>query len=73
MLEVISMVEDIADRSLDIEVAGDGKGDVRRTAADTSRARYAWDGGPAPTLIEGLLPQLAWVQARSAHHGRALT
>ena len=26
-------------RSLDIEVAGDGKGDVRRTAADTSGAR----------------------------------
>ncbi len=65
MLQVISMVEDIADRSLDIEVAGDGKGDVRRTAADTSRARYALGWRPSTTLIEGLSHQLAWVQARS--------
>jgi UDP-glucuronate 4-epimerase len=65
MLEVISMIEAIAGQSLDIAVAGDGKGDVRRTAADTRNARHALGWAPSTTLIEGLTNQYAWVAARS--------
>ncbi len=65
MLQVISTIEDIAGHSLDIETAGDGKGDVRRTAADTRIARHALGWSPSTTLVEGLTNQLDWVRARS--------
>ena len=65
MLRVISTIEDIAGRSLDIETAADGKGDVRRTAADTRIARHALGWAPTTTLVAGLTNQLAWVRARS--------
>jgi UDP-glucuronate 4-epimerase len=65
MLEVISTIEDIAGKSLDVKTAGDGKGDVRRTAADTRVARHALGWAPTTTLVEGLANQLAWVRARS--------
>jgi UDP-glucuronate 4-epimerase len=65
MLQVISTIEDIAGKSLLIQTAGDGKGDVRRTAADTRIARHALGWSPSTTLVEGLTNQLAWVQARS--------
>jgi UDP-glucose 4-epimerase len=44
MLQVISTIEDIAGKPLDIRAAGDGKGDVRRTAADTRTARHVGMG-----------------------------
>jgi len=65
MLQVISTIEEIAGKQLDIETAGDGKGDVRRTAADTRIARHALGWAPTTTLVEGLTNQLAWVRARS--------
>jgi UDP-glucuronate 4-epimerase len=65
MLEVISTIEHLAGKSLDIHTAGDGKGDVRRTAADTRIARHALGWSPTTTLVEGLANQLAWVRARS--------
>jgi UDP-glucuronate 4-epimerase len=65
MLQVISTIEALAGTSLDIHRTGDGKGDVRRTAADTRIARHALGWSPSTTLVEGLANQLAWVQARS--------
>ncbi|MEY2451318.1 MAG: UDP-glucuronate 4-epimerase [Acidimicrobiaceae bacterium] len=65
MLQVISIVEDLAEKSLDIQTAEDSKGDVRRTAADTRIARQALGWSPSTTLVEGLANQLAWVRARS--------
>jgi UDP-glucuronate 4-epimerase len=65
MLQVISTIEDIAGHSLDIQTTGDGKGDVRRTAADTRIARHALGWSPSTTLVEGLTNQLDWVRARS--------
>jgi nucleoside-diphosphate-sugar epimerase len=65
MLQVISTIEALAGASLDIQRTGDGKGDVRRTAADTRIARHALGWSPSTTLVEGLANQLAWVQARS--------
>ena len=68
MLEVISIIEDLAGKSLDISVAADGKGDVRRTAADTRVARHALGWVPSTTVVEGLANQVAWVRARSHVH-----
>ena len=65
MLQVISTIEEIAGISLDIQTASDGKGDVRRTAADTRVARHALGWSPKTTLVEGLANQIAWVRARS--------
>ncbi|MEP7112043.1 MAG: GDP-mannose 4,6-dehydratase [Ilumatobacteraceae bacterium] len=65
MLQVISTIEDLAGASLDIHSTGDGKGDVRRTAADTRVARHALGWSPSTTLVEGLANQLAWVRGRS--------
>lgn len=65
MLQVISTIEELAGRSLDIQLAGDGKGDVRRTAADTCIARHALGWAPSTSLGDGLANQLDWVRARS--------
>jgi nucleoside-diphosphate-sugar epimerase len=65
MRHVIATIEDLTGRSLDIERTGDGKGDVRRTAADTQLARHTLRWLPVTTLRDGLSNQLAWVEARS--------
>lgn len=65
MLQVISTIEDLAGKPLDIRRAGDGQGDVRRTAADTRIARHALGWSPNTPLIDGLADQLDWVQARA--------
>ena len=65
MLEVISTIEELAGRLLDVARTGDGKGDVRRTAADTRAARHALGWAPTTSLLTGLSHQLDWVRARS--------
>jgi nucleoside-diphosphate-sugar epimerase len=65
MLEVISTIEELAGRLLDITRTGDGRGDVRRTAADTRVARHALGWAPTTSLRDGLANQLDWVRARS--------
>jgi nucleoside-diphosphate-sugar epimerase len=65
MLDVISTIEDLSGRSLDIRRSGDGKGDVRRTAANTEVARHTLGWSPSTSLRAGLANQLDWVRARS--------
>lgn len=65
MLEVIATIGELAGAPLDIDSAADGKGDVRRTAADTGLARAALGWQPTMGLREGLSRQLEWVRARS--------
>jgi nucleoside-diphosphate-sugar epimerase len=65
MRQVIATIEELSGRSLDIDRAGDGKGDVRRTAADTQLARYALGWAPTTTLRDGLAAELDWVRAHS--------
>ena len=65
MLQVISTIEHLAGEPLDIRSAADGKGDVRRTAADTRIARHALGWSPTMSLVDGLSNQLDWVRARS--------
>lgn len=65
MLQVIATIEELSGRLLDIRRSGDGKGDVRRTAADTRAARHALGWQPTTSLQTGLADQLEWVRARS--------
>ena len=65
MSQVISTIEHLAGKPLDIRPAEDGKGDVRRTAADTRIARHALGWSPTMSLVEGLANQLDWVRTRS--------
>jgi len=65
MLHVVSTIEHLAGVSLDVRAAADGKGDVRRTAADTRVARHALGWSPRTSLVDGLSNPLDWVRSRS--------
>jgi nucleoside-diphosphate-sugar epimerase len=60
LLEVIALVEELTGRRLDTRLAPAAAGDVRRTAADTTRIRAALGWEPATSLEDGLSAQLAW-------------
>lgn len=64
MREVIDTVERLAGRAVAIDQRGDQKGDVRRTAADTSIARGALGWRPRTGLDDGLRNELDWVASR---------
>jgi len=66
MNEVIRAVETLAQTALPIERAAVQVGDVRRTGADTSRARLRLGWTPAITLLDGLRSELDWVRDRHA-------
>jgi UDP-glucuronate 4-epimerase len=60
LLEVIALVEELAGRRLDARHKAAAAGDVRRTAADTTRIRAALGWEPATSLEDGLSAQLEW-------------
>jgi UDP-glucuronate 4-epimerase len=62
--EIIEISEALTKRSLDARYIAPAAGDVRRTAADTSRicADVGWT--PTTPLEEGIASQLAWVMSR---------
>jgi UDP-glucuronate 4-epimerase len=60
LLEVIALLEEHAGRRLDIRHEPAAAGDVRRTAADTTRIRAALGWEAATSLEDGLSAQLAW-------------
>jgi UDP-glucuronate 4-epimerase len=64
MRQVIAIVEALAGRSLAITRTADQPGDVRRTGADTTRARERLGWRPTVPLIEGLAGELTWVGSR---------
>jgi nucleoside-diphosphate-sugar epimerase len=61
---VISVLESLAGRDAVLDRRPDQVGDVRRTAADTARARGDLGWAPTIDLHEGLRSQLDWVMAR---------
>lgn len=66
MNEVVAVIERLAGASLPIVRSGDQRGDVRRTAADTTVARSSLGWTPATDLVTGLQEELSWVRR---HHG----
>ena len=66
MLEAIVLLEEIADRSLDIRHVDRARGDVARTKADVSRIRDALGWEPSVPLADGLTRMWSWASARVA-------
>jgi UDP-glucuronate 4-epimerase len=64
MREVLAIVEQLAGRPIDVRIQSDAPGDVRRTAADTTRIRRELGWQPAVALDEGLKAQFEWTLGR---------
>jgi UDP-glucuronate 4-epimerase len=60
--DVLDLIASLLGREPKIEQHGELKGDVRDTAADTSRAREVLGWTPAVGLAEGLANEFAWLQ-----------
>jgi UDP-glucuronate 4-epimerase len=66
MEEAIAVLERVAGKELDVERAPAAAGDMRRTAADTSRIRSELGWSPTTALEDGLRLQWEWAAARVA-------
>src|SRR4051812_16218725 len=64
LAEVVEMLEDLAGETALLDRRPDRVGDVKRTSADTARAREDLGWQPTVGLREGLHSQLEWVRAR---------
>jgi UDP-glucuronate 4-epimerase len=62
--EVVALLEDLSGETAVLDRRPSQTGDVRRTAADTTRAHADLGWEPSIGLREGLRSQLDWVQAR---------
>jgi nucleoside-diphosphate-sugar epimerase len=63
---IIELCEELGAGVVEIECGAVAAGDVRRTAADTSRIRADLGWSPQTPLEEGLISQLAWTMSRGA-------
>jgi UDP-glucuronate 4-epimerase len=61
--EIIDLCQTLAGRELELRFGEEAPGDVRRTAADTSRIHEDVGWSPQVTLEDGLMTQLAWAAA----------
>ena len=61
---VVSILEDLAGTTLNVDRQPAQRGDVIRTGADTSRARRSRGWEPSTELENGLAAELAWVVDR---------
>jgi UDP-glucuronate 4-epimerase len=62
----IAILEEPADAPVELDRRGVQTGDVKRTSADTTRARRTLGWEPAVGLREGLASELDWVTGRRA-------
>lgn len=60
LLEVIAFCEGLSGQQLNVRFVAAQRGDVRRTAADTSLAQAELEWRPCTSLAEGLTAQLEW-------------
>ena len=66
MAEAIALLEERSGRSLDIDRRPEAAGDMKRTAADTTRIRSELGWSPRTPLREGLRAEWEWASARVA-------
>jgi nucleoside-diphosphate-sugar epimerase len=57
---VIALVERVVGRTVDVRIREEARGDVKRTAADTTRVRRDLGWEPRTPLEEGLKAQWEW-------------
>jgi UDP-glucuronate 4-epimerase len=69
LAEIIGLLEDLSGRVAALDRRPDQAGDVRRTAADTTRACADLGWKATVGLREGLRSELEWVAARRAARG----
>jgi UDP-glucuronate 4-epimerase len=62
--EVIQTLEELAGTTLELDRQGVQTGDVKRTSADTTRARATLGWNPTVGLRAGLASEFAWVKGR---------
>lgn len=69
----LELIAALAGRELDVRYLERERGDVRDTAADTSRAAEVLGFAPSTTLAEGLGAEFEWLaDAIAAHDGQAV-
>jgi nucleoside-diphosphate-sugar epimerase len=61
LLDVLTLIERLTGRRLDVRREATQKGDMRDTFADTSRARADLGFAPTHTLEQGLAAECAWL------------
>ncbi len=66
LAEVLAALGTLAGRPVPLRTGPEQPGDVRRTGADTRRARRALGWSPRVGLTDGLAGELAWVRERAA-------
>jgi UDP-glucuronate 4-epimerase len=64
LAEVVGLLEELSGETAVLDRRPDRVGDVKRTCADTTRAREDLGWAPSVGLREGLRSQLEWVRAR---------
>jgi nucleoside-diphosphate-sugar epimerase len=64
LAEVVALLEELSGETAILDRRPDRVGDVKRTSADTTRAREDLGWEPSVGLREGLRSQLDWVRAR---------
>ena len=64
--QVIATLEELAGATVELDRLGVQTGDVKRTSADTTRARQTLGWEPAVGLRQSLASELAWVKGRHA-------
>jgi UDP-glucuronate 4-epimerase len=64
LAEIVALLEDLSGETALLDRRPDRVGDVKRTSADTTRARDDLGWQPSVGLREGLRSQLEWVRAR---------
>jgi UDP-glucose 4-epimerase len=64
--EVLDMISRLAGQELEIKYLDTERGDVRDTAADTTRARDSLGFAPDTTLADGLAAEFEWMAASLA-------
>lgn len=65
LLSAIQMIEQLLERRIQVEHRPPARGDVRRTGADSNRARTELGVTPSVALAEGLAAEVEWMLART--------
>ena len=68
---VLDIVEELAGRPLEVRYTPRERGDVRDTAADTSRARRLLGFAPKTSLVDGLEAEFDWMKASISSMARS--